>query len=69
MNFNFITQIHMMSATENSKSSQGKMYEIMTCATEIHPNSATLWNLRLKYLLSIDDKNAADIFKKVSNET
>lgn len=43
---------------------QSKIIELLKWATEALPDSATLWNERLKYLLSIDHAEAVEVFEK-----
>lgn len=58
-------QINTIINSRGEKTSHNKVQEVMEMATDACPNSEELWNARLKYLLSINDKNAADVFKKV----
>lgn len=56
----------MLSNDKKDENAQKKLEEILSSATEIIPNSVSLWHVRLRHLLvTRQEEEATNVFVKV----
>lgn len=59
-------QINILNAEKKDETTEKKLKEILSVATETIPDSVNLWHARLKYLFASEEEEEAEtVFSKV----